>query len=136
MMTTLVLVLAFVAVGLLVYKLWKPILPAPKSEVKPNQANLYFFYTNWCGFSQKAMPEWERLEETLESNATFGTTRVKPIAVDCEADRKKCTMYRIDGYPTVILETKSGLTDYTKRVTTSGLLAFLRQTLGQERSGL
>jgi thiol-disulfide isomerase/thioredoxin len=136
MMTTLVLVLAFVAVGLLIYKLWKPMLQAPKVEVKPNQANLYFFYTNWCGFSQKAMPEWEKLEEKLETDGYFGKTRVNPIAVDCEADQKKCTLYGIDGYPTVILETRSGLTDYTKRVTTSGLLDFLRQTLGQERSRL
>ncbi len=131
-----VLVLALVLVGLLVYKLWKPVFRAPKAEVKPNQANLYFFYTNWCGFSQKAMPEWEKLEEKLESDGYFGKTRVTPVKVDCEADQKKCTLYGINGYPTVVLESKSGLTDYTKRVTTSGLLDFLRQSLGQERSSL
>lgn len=131
-MNTLLVVLAFVALGILIYKFWKPMIQPPKREVKPNEANLYFFYTNWCGFSQKAMPEWTKLEEKLKGSAYFGKTHVNAIAVDCEADRAMCTLYGIDAYPTVILETKTGLTDFTQRVTTSNLLAFLRQSLGQE----
>lgn len=131
-MNTLLVVLAFVALGILVYKFWKPMIQPPKREVKPNEANLYFFYTNWCGFSQKAMPEWTKLEENLKASSHFGKTHVNTIAVDCEADRAMCTLYGIDAYPSVILETKAGLTDFTQRVTTSNLLAFLRQSLGQE----
>jgi len=136
MMTILLLVLGFVAVGLLVYKMWKPALRPPKQDVKPNQANLYFFYTNWCGFSQKAMPEWTKVEERLASDSYFGKTHVKAISVDCEADQAKCTQYGINAYPTVVLETKQGLTDFTQRVTASNVLGFLRETLGQERSSL
>ena len=135
-MNTLLVVLALVVLGLLVYKFWKPMVQPPKRDVKPNEANLYFFYTNWCGFSQKAMPEWAKLEEKLKSESYFGKTHVNAIAVDCETDRAMCTLYGIDGYPTVILETKSGLTDFTQKPTTSNLLAFLRQSLGQERKDL
>lgn len=136
MMTTLLLVLGFVVVGILVYKMWKPALRAPKQDVKPNQANLYFFYTNWCGFSQKAMPEWTKLEEHLAKDSYFGKTHVNAVPVDCEADQAKCTLYGISAYPTVVLETKQGLTDFNQRVTSSNLLGFLRQTLGQERNSL
>lgn len=135
-MNTLLVVLAFVLLGLLVYKFWKPMIQPPKREVKPNEANIYFFYTNWCGFSQKAMPEWEKLKEKLSRESYFGKTHVNVIQVDCEADRAKCTLYDIQGYPTVVLETKSGLSEYNKRVTYSNLMSFLRESLGQERENL
>lgn len=135
-MNTILVVLVLVVLGLLVYKFWKPMIQPPKRDVKPNEANLYFFYTNWCGFSQKAMPEWTKLEEMLKNESYFGKTHVNAVAVDCEADRAMCTLYGIDGYPTVILETKAGLTDFTQKPTTAGLLAFLRQSLGQERKDL
>lgn len=128
-MNTLLVVLTLVLLGVLVYKLWKP---APKREVKPNEANLYFFYTNWCGFSKKAMPEWEKLKDDLY----FGKTHVKPIAVDCETDQATCSLYDIQGYPTVILETKSGLTELSKQVTHANLMSFLRDSLGEERQDL
>ena len=57
-----ILALALAIVAFLVYKLWKPMLKAPKAKLQPNEARIYFFYTDWCGFSQKAMPEWEKLE--------------------------------------------------------------------------
>jgi thiol-disulfide isomerase/thioredoxin len=135
-MNTLLVVLTLVLLGLLVYRFWKPFVQPPKREVKPNEANLYFFYTNWCGFSQKAMPEWTKLEEKLKSGSHFGKTHVNAVAVDCEADRAMCTLYDIQGYPTVILETKSGLKDFTQRMTYSNLLAFLRDSLGEERENL
>lgn len=135
-MNTLLVVLAFVLLGLLVYRFWKPMVQPPKREVKPNEANLYFFYTNWCGFSQKAMPEWSKLEETLKREPLFGKTHVNAIPVDCETDRARCTLYDIQGYPTVILETKAGLTEFGQGVTYATLLSFLRQSLGQERKDL
>ena len=135
-MNTLLVVLAFVLVGLLVYRFWKPVIQPPKRSVKPNEANLYFFYTNWCGFSKKAMPEWTKLEEKLKRESYFGKTHVKPVSVDCEADRAMCTLYDVQGYPSVVLETKAGITEYTGRMTYSNIMTFLRESLGQERENL
>jgi thiol-disulfide isomerase/thioredoxin len=135
-MNTLLAVLALVLLGLLVYRFWKPYVQPPKRDVKPNEANLYFFYTNWCGFSQKAMPEWAKLEKKLKTGSYFGKTHVNATQVDCEVDRAKCTLYDIQGYPSVVLETKSGLQEFNGRPTYSSLLSFLRQTLGEERENL
>lgn len=135
-MNILLVVLAFVLLGLLVYRFWKPYVQPPKREVKPNEANLYLFYTNWCGFSQKAMPEWTKLEESVKRESYFGKTHVNLIPVDCEADRARCALYEIEGYPSVLLETKSGLSEFGKRVTYSNLMTFLRDSLGQERENL
>ena len=134
-MRTLILVLALAVVALLVWKLWKPH-SAPKRVVPTNEANLYFFYTDWCGFSQKAMPEWEKLEKTLESTPMFGNTRVKPIRVNADEDRVTTTLYEVEGYPTILLETSSSLAQFEGRRTQENLLQFLRSTLGKERQSL
>lgn len=135
-MNTFLVVLSLVALGILVYRFWKPVVAPPKRDVKPNEANLYFFYTNWCGFSQKAMPEWEKLEASLRNDAYFGKTHVNLVQVDCEKDKAMCTLYGVNAYPTVVLETKQGLTDYEKRPTAEALRGFLRQQLGEERERL
>ena len=135
-MNTFLIVLSLVALGILVYRFWKPFVAPPKRDVKPNEANLYFFYTNWCGFSKKAMPEWEKLETALRSDAYFGKTHVNLVQVDCEKDVATCTLYGIKAYPTIMLETKEGLVDFDKRPTTESLRGFLRQQLGEERESL
>jgi thiol-disulfide isomerase/thioredoxin len=135
-MNTLLAILSLILVGLLVYRFWKPYVQPPKRDVKPNEANLYFFYTNWCGFSQKAMPEWTKLEEKLKRESYFGKTHVNAVPVDCEEDRARCALYEIQGYPTIFLETKTGLSEYKGRPTYSNLMTFLRESLGQERENL
>jgi thiol-disulfide isomerase/thioredoxin len=135
-MNRIVLALAFVALVILVWKLWKPVVAPPKQEVPPNEARLYMFYTEWCGFSQKAQPEWNKLEKKLGSTGYFGKTHVTPIKVDAEKDKKLATLYEITGYPTVILETSTGRYDFDKRVTYENLMAFLRSRLGKERESL
>ena len=99
-------------------------------------ATLYFFYTDWCGYSKKAMPEWEKLEAKLKESPVFGTTRVKAVRVDADQDRATTSLYGVEGYPTIKLETSSILTDYSGKRTSGEILAFLRDTLGQERKGL
>ena len=132
----LVTVLAFVALAILVWKLWKPMVSPPKKPVPPNEARLTMFYTEWCGFSQKAMPEWAKLEQKLGGDGYFGTTHLNMVKIDAEKDPKMATLYGINAYPTVVLETKEGSYDFDKRVTADNLLAFLRSHLGQESEGL
>ena len=132
-MTTIVLALALAILLVLVYRFWEPFVVSPKREVPAGTATLYFFYTDWCGFSKKAMPEWEELESKLEETPLFGSTRVKAVRVNGETDRALTTLYQIEGYPTIKLETSSLLTDYSGKRTARDLLAFLRDTFGQER---
>jgi thioredoxin-like negative regulator of GroEL len=134
-MSLLLLTLILVAAGLLVWKLWKPLVRPPKKEVAPNEAHIYFFYTNWCGHSKKAMPEWEKFEKAIKGK-TFGKTKVVPVRVDAEEDVPTATLYDVQAYPTVLLETGEGIAPYERRVTESGLVQFLRNKLGEERSGL
>lgn len=135
-MTTLILLLTFAILTLLVYRFWEPFTVSPKREVPVGTATLYFFYTDWCGFSKKAMPEWEALESKLKDAAVFGTTRVTPKRVNGDTDRALTTLYEIEGFPTIKLETSSALIDYSGKRTANDILMFLRETLGQERASL
>lgn len=135
-MTTLLLILGLFLTTILVYRFWEPFVVTPKRETPVGTATLYFFYTNWCGHSKKAMPEWEALEAKLKESPVFGTTRVKAVRVDGEADRATTALYEVTGFPTIKLETSSLLTNYEGRRTSDALLDFLRETLGQERNRL
>jgi hypothetical protein len=135
-METLLVVLAFTIVVVLVYRLWTPPLEAPKRAVAKDEATLYFFYTNWCGWSKKAMPEWQKLEATLRASPVFGTTTVKSDRVDAEEDAARATLYEVEGYPTILLETQQGIYRYTKLPTEKGVLSFLRDTLGEPAASL
>jgi thiol-disulfide isomerase/thioredoxin len=135
-MNNLILFLALVILVVLAYKFWKPYVRAPKREVPTGKANLYFFYTEWCGFSQKAMPEWENLESILKETPYFGTTEVRAVRVNAEEDRKTAILYEVNAYPTILLESSAGITDYSGKRTAGALLEFLRGAFGKESKSL
>lgn len=135
-MEAILLVLAFTILVVLIYRLWRPAVEPPKRDMRENEATLYFFYTNWCGWSKKAMPEWQKLEAKLRETPLFGTTKVTPERVDAEEDTKRATLYEVTGYPTLLLETRQGIVRYDKRPTEAGLLEFLRDTLGEPAARL
>ncbi len=135
-MNNLILGFALIILVVLVYKFWKPYVRAPKREVSTGKANLYFFYTDWCGFSQKAMPEWETLESLLGETSYFGTTEVRAVRVNAEEDRKTALLYDVHAYPSILLETSEGIHEYTGNRTASDLMSFLRSKLGKESKSL
>ena len=129
-MNTILIVLALTLIVYLVWRLWKPYFRStPKREVQKDKANLYFFHTDWCGHCIKAMPEWEKLEAGPHQ---FGNTEVSFIAVNAEKDRTTADLYEVAAYPTVKLETPTGLYTYERGVTATGLTNYLRQTFGNE----
>jgi len=119
-----ILLLAVIA-----YRFWKT---QPKREIAADKGRLYFFYTTWCGHSKKAMPEWEKIKAELNTSAVFGKTTVEAVDVDAEKDPKTASLYEVMGYPTIKLETSSGIYDFNRGITKDAVFAFLRDTLGKE----
>jgi hypothetical protein len=70
------------------------------------------------------------LEEKLRESPVFGTTKVTPVRVNGDSERALISLYEIEGYPTIKLETSSALIEYTGKRTVADLLSFLRETLG------
>jgi thiol-disulfide isomerase/thioredoxin len=135
-MNNLIVLFALAILVILVYRMYEPFVNTPKRQVPVGKANIYFFYTDWCGFSQKAMPEWEKLEERLKATPYFGNTEVKAIRVNAESERATSLLYEVHGFPTIKLETSSLLRDYEGKRTADSLMQFIRETLGKERSSL
>jgi len=111
------------------YRFWKT---QPKRAVKTDTARLYFFYTTWCGYSKKAMPEWEKIKADLNTSAVFGKTTVEAVDVDADKDPKTASLYEVAGYPTIKLETSSGVYDFDQSISRDKVMDFLRNTLGKE----
>uniref|UniRef100_A0A6C0M0E4 Thioredoxin domain-containing protein n=1 Tax=viral metagenome TaxID=1070528 RepID=A0A6C0M0E4_9ZZZZ len=123
---------AILALALIVYRMyWSN---SPKRPTKEGTAKLYFFHTEWCGFCKKAKPEWEKLKGDLDK--PFGKTKVEAVSVNCEEDSKTCSLYSVQAYPTVKLETSTALYEYSGPITEDGLVGFLRRTLGEESSSV
>ena len=135
-MNVIILTLAFVILAVLIYQFAKPYLKTPKQDMPKGVAYVHFFYTDWCGHSQTALPQWAKLEQTLVTTPYFGSTKVIAKKVNCEEDRSTCDEYEIEGYPTVKLEAVDGIREFKKKVTQENLLSFLRNELGKEREGL
>ena len=135
-MKELIFALIIAVLAVLVWKLWKPVVQPPKREVRPNEARITMFYTEWCGWSKKAQPEWAKLERTLAKGGYFGKTHVTAVKVDAEKDRTLATLYGVNAYPTVVLETETATYEFDKRVTHENLVAFLEAHLGQPPKSL
>lgn len=126
MMNEVILVLAFTIISLLAYRLF--LKPKPKREVPVGQANLYFFYTDWCGWSQKAMPEWEKVKSQLNGQK-IGTYQIKTIEVNAEQDRKTAETYEVTGFPTIKLETSKHIYEFQGKRTAEGIIDFVKKSL-------
>jgi thiol-disulfide isomerase/thioredoxin len=136
-MNVLIISLLITIVALLVWRLWEPFFGGgPKKELEPGQARIYFFYTDWCGWSQKAMPEWEKLEDAIRAKPYFGTTKVVAVRVDGDKDRETTELYDVEGYPIIKLESKDGVVEHKGKRTAEDLLNFLRASLGKESESL
>ena len=79
------------------------------------------------------MPVWESVKTELESSPTFGNTRVEAVSVDAEQDPKTASMYEVNAYPTIKLETSTGLTTFDQGAPTAEKLThYLRVKFGKE----
>jgi thiol-disulfide isomerase/thioredoxin len=109
--------------------------PLTQNGIDPGQAKFMFFYTPWCPHCKTAQPVWASLKETLKNTpSTFGGHTVIFEEINCDSDKGKSALYKIEGYPTFKLETDSKLYDFKGRPSVAGLENFLTQVLGQKKA--
>tara|TARA_B110000261_G_C13045911_1_gene342233 strand:+ start:1066 stop:1428 length:363 start_codon:yes stop_codon:yes gene_type:complete len=81
------------------------------------------YYTTWCGYSQKALPEFEALgNEVISDSGQI----IKIEKVDCDNNEQLCQTARIEGYPTIRLEHDSSISDYNGARETESMLEYLK----------
>ena len=127
----------FILFSVYVYK--KYVIPRLNPEFVPNQefikdseenkeAELMFFYVNWCPHCKKAMPIWESLKEKLNGKK-INNTVVYFKTIDCEKNEDLQDKYKIEGYPTIKLVKDNEIIEYDAKPEEESLMQFLNSTL-------
>ena len=81
------------------------------------------FDTEWCGWSKKFKPEWEKFIKLNQKNKL----RVINIKCDTDGNKKKCMEFGIEGFPTVIyFDGKEKGEMYQGDRTFDGLMKFVK----------
>ena len=144
-MTTILYIVAailFILIGIFVYYQYvKPALNPTYSanrekmhgeEGSHNEAELMFFYTDWCPHCKTAKPDWAELKSEYE-NKTINGYRIIFTEVNCttESDEveKLMNKYKIEGYPTIKLLKDGQVIEYDAKPSKETLIQFLNNVL-------
>lgn len=99
-----------------------------------NNTELYFMFAEWCPYSKKVMPIWNKLKEK------YNRKKVNNYAVifkelDGDKNEKEIDEFskrfnkKIDGYPTIILIKQNEVIEFDAEPTEENLTAFIEKTL-------
>lgn len=132
----------FIIVAVLVYYYY--VSPAMKTKYKPNseqvpagstsskEAELMFFYADWCPHCKAAKPIWNDLKAEYESKTVNGY-KVVFTEVDCSEEtpevEKLMNQYNVEGYPTIKLIKDGQVIEYDAKPTKETLTKFLNTML-------
>jgi thiol-disulfide isomerase/thioredoxin len=146
MKTIIYILSAILFIGLAIFIYYKYVAPKLKPAYMPNrekinsdnneqatnQAELLFFYVDWCPHCKTAKPVWDELEKEYE-NKTINGYRIMFNKINCtnESDEIENLMnkYKIEGYPTIKLLKDNQVIEYDAKPTKETLEQFLNTVL-------
>jgi len=132
-------VYGFIAIILLIagYKIYQKSIKKNKNYVdnkefstKSNitEATIYYFETDWCPYCKKAKPEWNSVIESMGGRKINGIS-LKFVTVDCEDQLTMAEEYKIDSYPSILLEKGNQRIRYDAKVDKTLLKTFINSSL-------
>lgn len=93
-----------------------------------SKIKVFNFNTEWCGYSKRFQPEWDKFQAKVNSDMESVA-----IAVDIKCDQKEneplCAQYKIEGFPTVIYEKNGAKHLYDGERTVYSLTSYLNRLL-------
>ena len=78
----------------------------------------------WCGHCKTAAPEFQRLVSASPITLSNGS-KVNVTMLDADADKDKLSMYKIRGFPTILVNNGSDMLEYPGERTYNGVLEYL-----------
>ena len=135
-------VISFVVIaGLYYFYYVSPQLKAkykPNSEQVPsdsgnaNEAELLFFFADWCPHCKTAKPIWNDLKSEYQ-NKTINGYRVIFTEINCSEEssevEKMMNQYNVEGYPTIKLLKDGQVVEYDAKPSKDTLTQFLNTVL-------
>lgn len=105
--------------------------PSDSSDSSKN-AELMFFFADWCPHCKKSKPEWEEVRAEYEGKTINGYV-VKFKEIDCtnetEETERLIEKYKIEGYPTLKLIKDGSVIDFDAKVSKENMVEFLNTML-------
>ena len=127
----------FIVIVLLIagYKIYKKTIKQNKyvnnKEYKnknEKEATLFFFETQWCPYCKKTKPIWNDLINEVGTKK-INDVKLNFITIDCDASPDLAEQYKVESYPTIILQNKDQKITYDANVNITTLRKFLNSTL-------
>lgn len=91
-------------------------------------AELIFFFANWCPHCKKAKPHWEEIKSKYNDKVVNGYTMIF-TDVDCSTEspavKEKTAQYEIEGYPTIKLVKDGQVIEFDAKPTKDTLTKFI-----------
>jgi thiol-disulfide isomerase/thioredoxin len=140
------LILAVIVFGVAIYLFYYYYLaPKLKQSFKPNRehgtsdssptkdAELLFFYVDWCPHCKTAKPIWEELKAENEEKPIVAGYTIKFTEVNCTNETadvvSKMDEFKIEGYPTIKLKRNGQIIEYDAKPSKATLIQFLQAAL-------
>jgi thiol-disulfide isomerase/thioredoxin len=106
--------------------------PGSSSNRTSSEAEIIFFYANWCPHCKEAKPHWEEIKKQYDGKTINGYTLVF-TDVDCSEetpDVKKFTdEYEVEGFPTIKMVKDGQVIEYDAKPTKQTLEKFINSVL-------
>lgn len=95
------------------------------TQTNGNKSTLKVHIAHWCGWSKKLL---QQLGSDEFKNAFKDVENICVLEIiDCEANKEKCNPSIVKGFPTIILQTKSGkIVPYGGNRSTTDLIQFIK----------
>ena len=99
-----------------------------------NNTELYFMFAEWCPYSKKVMPIWDKLKEKYNKKKVNNYSVIFK-ELDGDKNEKEIDEFskrfnkKIDGYPTIILIKQNEVIEFDADPTKENLTAFIEKTL-------
>ncbi len=98
----------------------------PIQTATNNKAQFKVFYTNWCGWSKRALATLNSDEFKTKFNEV--KDKADLVLVDCEGTGKEeCAARKINGFPTMQLIKGDKVMDFNGNRTPDGIVGFINQ---------
>ena len=98
------------------------------SNGSKGNADLYFFYTEWCPHCKTDMPVWKKFKEQISSDGINGV-KINFMEVECEKNKGLAEKYDVEAYPTIKLVYDGKVIEYDAKTEIDTLREFLNSSL-------